>query len=64
MEIVLEDLRIAEDEVCKIMQIDVDTAVKLLGLPQCDFEKLTELSAKYVELIDPFLVRSPSIARL
>ena len=51
MEGVLDDLRIAEDEVCKIMKIAEETLEELQNLPQCDPEKLTELSAKYMELI-------------
>lgn len=51
MESVLDDLRIAEDEVCNIMKIAQETLEELQNLPQCDSDKLTELSAKYMELI-------------
>ena len=51
MDGVLDDLRIAEDEVCKIMKVAADTLEELQNLPQCDSDKLTELSVKYMELI-------------
>lgn len=51
MEAKLKELRCAEDEVCQIMKVAEETLEELQHLPQCDEDKLNELSAKYMELI-------------
>lgn len=51
MEAKLKELRCAEDEVCQIMKVAEETLKELQHLPQCDEDKLNELSAKYIELI-------------
>ena len=51
MEAKLKELRCAEDEVCQIMKVAEETLLELQNLPQCDEDKLNELSAKYMELI-------------
>ena len=57
MESVLADLEVAEDEVCNIMKVAEETLQELQNLPQCDADKLTELSAKYMELIKSVYLR-------
>jgi hypothetical protein len=51
MENALDDLQVAESEVCEIMKTAEETMKELQNLPQCDAEKLTALSNKYMELI-------------
>ena len=51
MEAKLKELRCAEDEVCEIMKVAEEALKELQNLPQCDEDKLNELSAKYMELI-------------
>ena len=51
METALENLRIAEDEVFEIMEVAKNSLEELQNLPQCNSDKLIELSAKYMQLI-------------
>ena len=57
MESVLKDLEVAEDEVCEIMKVAEETLQELQNLPQCDTDKLTALSSKYMELIKSVYLR-------
>ena len=57
MESVLKDLEGAEDEVCEIMKVAEETLQELQNLPQCDTDKLTALSSKYMELIKSVYLR-------
>jgi Zn-finger nucleic acid-binding protein len=51
MENALNDLQLAESEVCEIMKTAEETMKELQNLPRCDGEKLAALSNKYMELI-------------
>lgn len=51
MEAKLKELRCAEDEVCQIMKVAEEALKELQNLPQCDEDKLNELSSRYMELI-------------
>ena len=57
MESVLKDLEVAEDEVCEIMKVAEETLQELQNLPQCDTDKITALSAKYMDLIKSVYLR-------
>jgi|Transcript_35694 hypothetical protein len=57
MENALDDLQLAESEVCEIMKTAEETMKELQNLPQCDGEKLTALSNKYMELIQSVYAR-------
>ena len=51
MEAKLKELQCAEEEVCRVMQCAEEALKELQHLPQCDEDKLNELSTRYMELI-------------
>ena len=46
----LEELERAENDVLALLAVAADTARELQALPECDAEKLTQLSSQFVEL--------------